>query len=54
MGFPSENDIKRLIDMQKADWGFFVLAVYAFIEKYMKSEIQVFGVDDDSTATCAA
>lgn len=51
MSFPTDNDIQRLINMQSSDCGFFVLAVYAFIEKYMKSEISYFGGDDDSDAT---
>ena len=51
MSFPTDNDIQRVIDMQSSDCGFFVLAIYAFIEKYMKSEISYFGGDDDSDAT---
>ena len=43
MSFPTDNDIQRVIDMQSSDCGFFVLAIYAFIEKYMKSEISYFG-----------
>ena len=50
MSFPTDNDIQRVIDMQSSDCGFFVLAIYAFIEKYMKSEISYFGGDDDSDA----
>ena len=47
MSFPSSKDIQRIIDMQSSDCGFFVLAVYAFIEQYMKSEISYFaGIED--------
>ena len=51
MSFPTDEDIKRILDMQSSDCGFFVLAIYAFIEKYMKSEISFFGGDDDTDAT---
>ena len=51
MNFPTDEDVKRLLDMQSSDCGFFVLAIYAFIEKYMKSEISFFGGDDDTDAT---
>lgn len=47
MAFPSSVDIRRLIYMQSSDCGFFVLAIYSFIEQYMKSEISYFvGVED--------
>lgn len=47
MSFPSTKDIQRIIDMQSSDCGFFVLAIYAFIEQYMKSEISYFaGIED--------
>ena len=51
MNFPTDEDIKRILDMQSSDCGFFVLAIYAFIEKYMKSEISYLGGDDDTDAT---
>ena len=36
--FPEKKDIQRLIDMQSADCGFFVLSVYSFIEMYMRTQ----------------
>ena len=45
MSFPSEKDITRLLNVQGADSGFFVLAVYAFIETYIKSELNDFSND---------
>ncbi len=47
MSFPTNKDVQRIIDMQSSDCGFFVLAVYAFIEQYMKTEISYFaGIED--------
>ena len=28
MNFPTDEDIKRILDMQSSDCGFFVLAIY--------------------------
>ena len=42
--FPTDNDIHRLISMKDADSGFFVLAVYSFIEAHMKSQMKECGL----------
>jgi len=34
--FPQDKDIQRLLDMKGYDYGFTALAIYAFIEVYMK------------------
>lgn len=49
--FPTEKDIQRLENMAQGDYGFFVLAVYSFIEKYMKNaiSIKVDDLDDKNT-----
>lgn len=44
MVFPSDNDIRRLISMKESDCSFFVLAVYSFIEAYMKSQMKSAGL----------
>ncbi len=43
MSFPREEDADRLIAMHGGDKGFFVVAVYSFIEQYLKNEIRYFG-----------
>lgn len=43
MSFPQEEDADRLIAMQGGDKGFFVVAVYSFIEQYLKNEIKFSG-----------
>ncbi|MBQ8560507.1 MAG: UvrD-helicase domain-containing protein, partial [Spirochaetaceae bacterium] len=42
--FPTDNDIHRLISMKDADSGFFVLAVYSFIEAHMKFQMKECGL----------
>lgn len=44
MKFPEEKDINRLInlvDAEKGDFGFLVVIIFSFIEKYMKNEISL-------------
>jgi hypothetical protein len=37
--FPDANDVQRLTAMQGSDQGFFVLALFSFMETYMKKEL---------------
>lgn len=41
MGFPSKEHIERIISMAGMDEGFFSIAVYSFIEKYLKDFIRI-------------
>lgn len=43
MPFPTESDIKRLLDMKGFDRGFFSLAVYSFLEKYVRDYLNDVG-----------
>ena len=37
--FPSQEDIERIIAMEGSDRGFFVLALFSFIEAYVRNEL---------------
>ena len=49
MDFPTNQDIQRIIDMDGYDPGFFSIAIYSFIEKYMIHSLHSYYGDFDET-----